>query len=532
VESYRYFLRAAVLIGAIAGAALGTVNLTWITLWGLTGQMPNWTWWPALVQAHGNAQLYGWCGLFIMGIASHSVPRMFRKPAPPRWMPPAVFGLVLSGLLLGLVAQPLADRPPWGALFVLSMALQWVGVTLFAGYLVRALGLPREPAPAFLFAGVSGFWLGATLRLALAVATVRSGAVTPDGALNSAYLHLMTWGFLVPFVFGYSFRLLPAFVGLPAPNAKLACTVFGLLVLSTALGVGSAASQSAPTGAASALFGVTAAGIAVCTLRLSHPGLSAADPEGRWLLRFARVAYFWLAAAAVITLGLRAAQCVGPVSVLHQHAFGGAARHALTVGFISLMIVGVAWRILPIFSGAARTGGAQIPIVFGCLVLGNTLRVVGQMGSGLWGGPWYGIMGISGWLETFALVVFALDVLRLLHGTPEAAELPAVGPPVQLSAEAPGGPLVAHRPWLVPVFARYGMGQVTNPLFQRTVGTRVTVAQACSRFGAPEASFMDELFAADQRAQEPPAPGSPEPVLGGWKQPTATIPGRRNGGLR
>ena len=45
------------------------------------------------------------------------------------------------------------------------------------------------------------------------------------------------------------------------------------------------------------------------------------------------------------------------------------------------------------------------------------------------------------------------------------------------------------------------MGQVTNPLFQRTVGTRVTVAQACRRFAAPEATFMEELLAADRRVQ-------------------------------
>jgi hypothetical protein len=66
VENYRYYLRAAVLIGVLAGAALGTLNLTWIAAWGYTGAMPRWEWWPALIQAHGNAQLFGWTGLFII----------------------------------------------------------------------------------------------------------------------------------------------------------------------------------------------------------------------------------------------------------------------------------------------------------------------------------------------------------------------------------------------------------------------------------------------------------------------------------
>lgn len=501
-ESYRYYLRAAALIGALAGAALGAVNLTWIAVWGFTGQMPNWPWWPALIQAHGNAQLFGWCGLFVMGIAAHSIPRMLRKPAPRPWMAPTVFGLVLTGLLLGLVAQPLAARPPWGALFVLSMALQWAGITLFTGYLLRTVGVPREPSSAFLFAGTAWFWIGATFRVGLAVQAVRSGATTPDAALNGAYLHLMTWGFLVSYVLGYSFRLLPAFVGLPAPKARACWTALGLLIPSALLGVGGAVLESAVLGAASALLAAAGVATALYALRLWSPALSTADPEGRWLLRFARTAYFWLTAATLILLGLRLAQWAGPVSPLHQHAFGGASRHALTVGFISLMIVGVAWRILPIFSGPERAHPALIPTVFGFLVAGNTLRVVGQMGAGLWGGGWYPLMGISGWLETFALVLFALDMLRLLQGTPDAAALPDPGPAVELSWEAPVGPLVAHRPWLVPVFARYGMGQVTNPLFQRTVGQRVTLAQACRRFQAPEDQFMAELLTADQQGAE------------------------------
>jgi hypothetical protein len=43
-DSYRYYLRAAVLIGMLAGAALGSVNLTWIAVWDYTGSTPHWVW--------------------------------------------------------------------------------------------------------------------------------------------------------------------------------------------------------------------------------------------------------------------------------------------------------------------------------------------------------------------------------------------------------------------------------------------------------------------------------------------------------
>jgi hypothetical protein len=80
IEDYRYYLRAAVLVGMLAGAALGALNLTWIAAWGCTRSMPQWDWWPALIQAHGNAQLYGWTGLFIRAPrnpASHPIATRF-----------------------------------------------------------------------------------------------------------------------------------------------------------------------------------------------------------------------------------------------------------------------------------------------------------------------------------------------------------------------------------------------------------------------------------------------------------------------
>src|SRR5262245_19139239 len=54
-ESYRYYLRAAVLVGIFGGAALGAIALTHLAVWGFTGTLPRWGWWAPLVQAHGNA---------------------------------------------------------------------------------------------------------------------------------------------------------------------------------------------------------------------------------------------------------------------------------------------------------------------------------------------------------------------------------------------------------------------------------------------------------------------------------------------
>lgn len=501
-ESYRYYLRAAVLIGVVAGAALGAFNLGWIAFWGYTGAMPQWEWWPALIQAHGNAQLFGWTGLFIMGIAGHSLPRMLRRPAPSARLSGVIFGLVLGGLVLGTVAQPLATRAAAAPLFPVAMALQWLGVTLFAGYVLGTLRRPTEAWSALVLVGTLWFWLGATARLGLSVTATVAGASTPPTAANAAYLHAMGWGFLLAYVLGYSLRLLPIFVGLPTGSAMAAWAALVLLTAGTA-GEVVARLMSLPALSAVALS-VTILGVAsgIAALRPWARAVATDDTEGRWLHRFAGTAYFWLAIAGALLLGLRWVEAFVPVSPLHQHAFVGASRHALTVGFVSLMIVGVAWRILPIFSGAPRAHPALVPTVFALLVTGNSLRVGGQVAAGLWGGAWYGLMGLSGWLELAGITLFALDVLRLLRATPLAAELPDVGAAVPPALDAPVGPLVAHRPWLIPVFARHGMGQVSNRVFQRTVGQRVTVLQACRRFNVEPEAFVAELSAADAQATQ------------------------------
>jgi hypothetical protein len=111
-------------------------------------------------------------------------------------------------------------------------------------------------------------------------------------------------------------------------------------------------------------------------------------------------------------------------------------------------------------------------------------------------------MGFSAWLELAGITLFGTDALRLLRATPDRGALPEVGESVEVSAEAPVGSLVARRPWLVPVFARHGMAQVSNTLFQRTVGQRVTVAMACRKFNVDLDPFVAELAAAERGAVE------------------------------
>lgn len=48
--------------------------------------VPLGPWWPALAQAHGHLQLYGWAGLFVLGVAFHFLPRLRGTPLTAPWL--------------------------------------------------------------------------------------------------------------------------------------------------------------------------------------------------------------------------------------------------------------------------------------------------------------------------------------------------------------------------------------------------------------------------------------------------------------
>src|SRR5690348_10970728 len=65
--------------------------------------------WLALVQVHGFVQLFGFAGLFVMGVGLHLLPRL-RGGAPVGRRPSlAVYLLTVTGVVVRAVAQPAPD---------------------------------------------------------------------------------------------------------------------------------------------------------------------------------------------------------------------------------------------------------------------------------------------------------------------------------------------------------------------------------------------------------------------------------------
>jgi hypothetical protein len=129
------------------------------------------------------------------------------------------------------------------------------------------------------------------------------------------------------------------------------------------------------------------------------------DTRGHILIR---IGFFWL----VCGLGLILIQQFYPNL---PHAYSGAWRHALTVGFITTMILGVGQRIVPIFIKQPLASTRLMLISAALIIIGNAGRVGLELAT-IGGRPWtFRLMGATGVLELAALILFALNLALTLR---------------------------------------------------------------------------------------------------------------------
>ncbi len=235
---------------------------------------------------------------------------------------------------------------------------------------------------------------------AVTYAVLRGLSAAFPHALDQRFLVLSTWGFMAPFVWGFSARWLPVFLGLRPLRSKL---------LLAGLGANSAGVLAALTGrlgvcTALLLCGGVAAGNA---LRLFEP--TAQPPKIRGVHAsfpaFVHLAYMWLVVAAL--LGVWAAYAAGETA-----GIWGASRHAFTVGFIATMVFCVGQRVLPAFSGMRHLFSPRL-MFFGLLLLnvGCSLRVSSEVLAyrGYLAGAWKWLP-VSAVIEMTAVTLFALNM--------------------------------------------------------------------------------------------------------------------------
>lgn len=326
----------------------------------------------AALELHVSLQLLGWCGLFILGMAMHVVPRFYgNAPIWYPWPQRLILLLVVGGLLLRSIAG--ASSLSW--LSSASVVIGGVGVA--AGLCVACVSLgrvmwgrtmPMRPIGHWLWLGLGG---GVATSVAFTAMSLQQGLTDANGAdpyLWRTFQSVALYLFILPFAFGIASRSASALLGLRAPG-RTVDRAAAVLVGSggVVLSAGAVSDVSAVTGLG--MLGI--AGGALVHVAGLHLFGAGANPSPGWFATYLRAAYAWLGVA----VGLHAWQALGTLEVAGIAVLPGRPElHALTVGYLSILIIGVASRLLPLFEGRTLRFSWLLAVALVALTLSTATR--------------------------------------------------------------------------------------------------------------------------------------------------------------
>lgn len=443
------------------------------------------------VNAHGHAQIYGWVGLFIMGFAYQAFPRIWHTRLHRPQLAVAAFVLMALGLVIrtiGMTAINLGGYAMTAAM--LGGALEMLAIGIFIAQMIgvyRTGDAKLSPYVAFIFGGL--FFLVAQGVMDLWHTYMTMTAATRDALLwqiatyQAPLRDLQIHGLALFMIFGVSLRMLPALFNVPQINNRRAW--WALAILFTAV-VGEAAWFIVYRHTGNhALAGV----LMVPWLMLAIGCWMIAGPWKLWRptpvqdrsAKFVRAAYGWLAISMVMLLLLPVYQVISGIPF--SHAYYGAIRHAITVGFISLMIMGMAAKVVPTLNGVDPRNLSPLWGPFILINLGCFLRVSLQTLTD-WHLGFFMAVGISGTLEVTALGWWGGHLAAImrrgkrLEREPEPAASEDDAPPCTIEADMRVTDVLHWFPETAAVFDSYGFTLLRNPIARRTVARGVTIAQA------------------------------------------------------
>jgi uncharacterized protein involved in response to NO len=106
-----------------------------------------------------------------------------------------------------------------------------------------------------------------------------------------------------------------------------------------------------------------------------------------------------------------------------------AARHLFTVGFLNLIIIGMSFRILPVFSGKSLWSPRMAYATYGLVLLASALRLLQYPAA--FRPALYAVGAWSGVAVVLALVLFTFNLMRTMRG---GARPPAPSPVARRAA--------------------------------------------------------------------------------------------------
>lgn len=429
---HRPFFRAGIAVLLTAGAAWGAVLLLRIATSGSFTAISIHD-----INAHGHAQIFGWVGLFVMGFAYQMFVHWPTATRNERRAVAVSLALMMGGIVLRVVGEPLHELPGFRSLALTGAGVEIVAIGIFMAVVVRALRVPNRVIPAerpYVTAAVVLFFVQAVYEGVLLL------AMTGAGSTEHLLLVVSTWqaplrdlqihGFALLMILGVGLWFFPRTFGFDRPSRALV-TVGWIVILAAVVGESVALVLMRTTEQrawAGLLYGsiLVLAGTSLALVRRWLPGAGPAKIERS--VKFVRAAALWLLISMSMlvlapvyiffflpTAGTLSETGRHAAEIGFSHAYYGAVRHAITVGFISMTIMGVSARVVPMLGGLSTRRMSPLWLPFILVNIGCAMRVTLQMATDLIQ-PAFAMVGVSGILEVAGFALWGLHLLRVMGG--------------------------------------------------------------------------------------------------------------------
>ncbi|HEY6147984.1 MAG TPA: NnrS family protein, partial [Thermoanaerobaculia bacterium] len=382
-------------------------------------------------QIHGHTQILGFAALFLMGIAYHALPRILGVAGSlpkTRFSPRTAFWLMASGVIARNLGQPLGFYPAGRALSLLSGFLETAAAALFVSFVFGLLGKVREgkydrkdPLLRFVRTGTLFFALAMAVNAVQSIWLAGHVEAALPVRLTEPFFAAAVYGFLLAWIYGFGNRVVTLFLGLsPArrgtPEAALWTQAAGVIL--------SAGSWIPGLPDGPALL-VRDAGL--CLLAVSA------------LVYLAGNGFLWRRSVFAVprvpgtpSVAIRCAfGCLGLWALLEIAAvvvsrttrlpaqnpwWSDAARHTFTVGFLTLVIIGMSFRILPVFSGKSLWSPRLAQATYALILLGTAMRLLQYPAA--FNPLFYRIGAYMGIPVVLALLLFTFNLMRTMRAKP------------------------------------------------------------------------------------------------------------------
>ncbi|NQV36790.1 MAG: hypothetical protein HQ509_02155 [Candidatus Marinimicrobia bacterium] len=219
----RWFIRISIIFAFFAGFSMGAHIVSIDGFFFPQGKS-----YFAIIQTHGYIQFMGWIGLFIMGVSLYFFPRISHIPIEAKktnW----ILGLIsvgLTGRYLAHNTTPYISAPTvfsvlnW--IIFLSTVTVWIGVLFYVGSFGKAVLKARgtsaleklNPIKGFMFMTLLGWVVYNTVQVGLTWEMLRSNSLILDVLWNEWSLQAFTLLVVIPICFAVSVRTFPLYLRL------------------------------------------------------------------------------------------------------------------------------------------------------------------------------------------------------------------------------------------------------------------------------------------------------------------------------